>query len=176
MVKFKGDPYLVSLLPTFAINQAQKVNKKVSVDTNVDKQSFISSKDNGVALFKKEASTPIMKSSTNNNNTRSVIKKSSYSQNYNLSFSVTDNGEYEIAPYVETVDGEMVYGERVPVYAGWMEEFYNSTNGDKWFHNNNWLSEKPIYEWYGCLFPLSSCLPCALVQMPSAQRGVLTPP
>lgn len=150
MVKFKGDPYLVSLLPTFAINQAQKVNKKVSVDTNVDKQSFISSKDNGVALFKKEASTPIMKSSTNNNNTRSVIKRSSYSQNYNLSFSVTDNGEYEIAPYVETVDGEMVYGERVPVYAGWMEEFYNSTNGDKWFHNNNWLSEKPIYEWYGC--------------------------
>ncbi len=150
MVKFKGDPYLVSLLPTFAINQAQKVNKKVSVDTNVDKQSFISSKDNGVALFKKEASTPIMKSSTNNNNTRSVIKRSSYSQNYNLSFSVADNGEYEIAPYIETVDGEMIYGERIPVYVGWMEEFYNSTNGDKWFHNDNWLSEKPIYEWYGC--------------------------
>ena len=150
LVQFKGDPYLVSLLPTFAINQAQKINKKVSVDTDVNKQSFISSKDNGVALFKKDASTPVMKSSTNNGNTRSIGTRASYSQNYNLSFSVTDNGEYEIAPYIETADGEMVYGERVPVYAGWMEEFYNSTNGDKWIHNDNWLTEKPIYEWYGC--------------------------
>lgn len=150
LVQFKGDPYLVSLLPTFAINQAQKINKRVSVDTDVNKQSFISSKDNGVALFKKDASTPIMKSSTNSGNTRSIGTRASYSQNYNLSFSVADNGEYEIAPYIETADGEMVYGERVPVYAGWMEEFYNSTNGDKWIHNDNWLTEKPIYEWYGC--------------------------
>lgn len=150
LVQFKGDPYLVSLLPIFAINQAQKVNKKISVDTNVNKQSFISSKDNGVALFKKDASTPIMKSSTNNGNTRSIGIRASYFHNYNLSFSVFDNGEYEIAPYIETADGEMVYGERTPVYAGWMEEFYNSTNGDKWIHNDNWLSEKPIYEWYGC--------------------------
>lgn len=150
MVQFKGDPYLVSLLPTFAINRAQKVNKKVSVDADVNKKSFISSKDNGIALFKKDASTPIMKSSTSKGNTRSVGTIVSNSQNYSLSFSVAENGELEIAPYVETVDGEMVYGERVPVCAGWMEEFYNSTNGDKWFHNNNWLSEKPIYEWYGC--------------------------
>lgn len=150
LVQFKGDPYLVSLLPTFAINQAQIINKKVSVDTDVNKQSFISSKDNGVALFKKDASTPIMKSSTNNGNTRSIGTRASYSQNYNLSFSVADNGEYEIAPYIETADGEMVFGERVPVRPGWMEEFYNSTNGDKWIHNDNWLTEKPIYEWYGC--------------------------
>lgn len=150
LVQFKGDPYLVSLLPTFAINQAQKINKKISVDTDVNKQSFISSKDNGVALFKKDASTPIMKSSTNNGNTRSIGTRASYSQNYNLSFSVADNGEYEIAPYIETADGQMVYGERVPVRAGWMEEFYYSTNGDKWIHNDNWLTEKPIYEWYGC--------------------------
>ena len=150
LVQFKGDSYLVSLLPTFAINQAQKINKKVSVDTDVNKQSFIFSKDNGVALFKKDASTPIMKSSTNNGNTRSIGTRASYSQNYNLSFSVADNGEYEIAPYIETADGEMVFGERVPVCAGWMEEFYNSTNGDKWIHNDNWLTEKPIYEWYGC--------------------------
>lgn len=150
LVQFKGDPYLVSLLPTFAINQAQKINKKISVDTDVNKQSFISSKDNGVALFKKDASTPIMKSSTNNGNTRSIGTRASYSQNYILSFSVADNREYEIAPYIETADGEMVFGERVPVRAGWMEEFYNSTNGDKWIHNDNWLTEKPIYEWYGC--------------------------
>lgn len=150
LVQFKGDPYLVSLLPTFAINQAQKINKKISVDTDVNKQSFISSKDNGVALFKKEASTPIMKSSTNNGNTRSIGTRASYSQNYNLYFSVADNGEYEIAPYIETADGQMVYGERVPVRAGWMEEFYYSTNGDNWIHNDNWLTEKPIDEWYGC--------------------------
>ena len=30
-----------------------------------------------------------------------------------------------------------------------LEEFYRSTNGDKWKNNTNWLSEKPLNEWYG---------------------------
>ena len=150
MVQFKGDPFLVSLLPTFAINQAQKINMKVSVDTDIDKQSFISSKDDGIALFIKDASTPIMKSSTSNSKAKSILTRALHPQNYDLTFNITDNKEYEIAPYIETADGDFVYGERVPVYAGWMEEFYLSTNGDNWLHNDNWLSEKPIYEWYGC--------------------------
>ena len=29
--------------------------------------------------------------------------------------------------------------------------FYNQTNGDNWKHNTNWLSNKPIGEWYGVL-------------------------
>lgn len=26
---------------------------------------------------------------------------------------------------------------------------YNSTNGDKWYRNDNWLSDEPLYKWYG---------------------------
>ena len=28
-------------------------------------------------------------------------------------------------------------------------EFYNATNGDNWKDNTNWLSDKPLAEWYG---------------------------
>lgn len=28
-------------------------------------------------------------------------------------------------------------------------DIYNSTNGDKWVNNDNWLSEKPLNDWYG---------------------------
>ena len=27
--------------------------------------------------------------------------------------------------------------------------FYHATNGEKWINNNNWLSEKPLDEWFG---------------------------
>ena len=27
--------------------------------------------------------------------------------------------------------------------------FYYSTNGDQWLRKDNWLSDKPLYEWYG---------------------------
>lgn len=28
-------------------------------------------------------------------------------------------------------------------------DFYNATGGDQWTNKENWLSDKPIYEWYG---------------------------
>ena len=28
-------------------------------------------------------------------------------------------------------------------------EFYHAMNGDNWIHNDNWCSDKPIWEWYG---------------------------
>ena len=28
-------------------------------------------------------------------------------------------------------------------------EFYHSTNGDGWFNNTNWLTDKPISLWHG---------------------------
>lgn len=28
-------------------------------------------------------------------------------------------------------------------------ELYNSTNGDNWYNNTNWCSDKPLSEWYG---------------------------
>lgn len=30
-----------------------------------------------------------------------------------------------------------------------LEELYNSTNGNLWRNNNNWLTDKPLKEWYG---------------------------
>lgn len=31
----------------------------------------------------------------------------------------------------------------------YLEEFYAATNGDSWTNNTNWLSDKPLNEWYG---------------------------
>ena len=28
-------------------------------------------------------------------------------------------------------------------------EFYHAMDGDNWVHNENWCSDKPIWEWYG---------------------------
>lgn len=30
-----------------------------------------------------------------------------------------------------------------------LEKFFNSTNGTHWMNNTNWLSDKPLSEWYG---------------------------
>lgn len=30
-----------------------------------------------------------------------------------------------------------------------LKDFYNSTNGDQWLNNTNWLSNKSVNEWYG---------------------------
>lgn len=30
-----------------------------------------------------------------------------------------------------------------------LTDFYNSTNGSQWLNNNNWLSSKPVSDWYG---------------------------
>lgn len=30
-----------------------------------------------------------------------------------------------------------------------LEALYKATDGDHWLNNTNWLSDKPIYEWYG---------------------------
>lgn len=30
-----------------------------------------------------------------------------------------------------------------------LEKFYNETNGNQWKNNTNWLSHKPVSEWYG---------------------------
>lgn len=30
-----------------------------------------------------------------------------------------------------------------------LESFYKALDGDKWEHKENWLSDKPLNEWYG---------------------------
>lgn len=32
-----------------------------------------------------------------------------------------------------------------------LAKFYNETNGDQWKNNTNWLSSKPVSEWYGIM-------------------------
>ena len=60
--------------------------------------------------------------------------------------------------YFQIGDGDDVWthvlqpGCNAPSFAQQREAlkvFYESTDGDHWLNNNNWLSDKPIYEWYG---------------------------
>ena len=54
---------------------------------------------------------------------------------------------------VESVDfRSFEYDERESRKA--LIEFYKSMDGDRWTRNDNWLSDKPIWEWYG----INGCL------------------
>ena len=50
----------------------------------------------------------------------------------------------ETTPPVTTPVGGSVEGDRAALVA-----LYNATGGDNWLNKTNWLSDKPLNEWYG---------------------------
>lgn len=112
-VQYKGNPYFVSLLPAYVFNNAKKKSGKVSVNANVKKECFISAKEDGVALFKKGGSTPVMYSTPSV--AANVMARRAPAENQSYDFSVEDDAEYEVAPYVELKDGKKVFGHRTEV-------------------------------------------------------------
>ena len=50
--------------------------------------------------------------------------------------------------YTIRISEELIEEERAKSVAA-LTSLYNSTNGDKWHRNDNWLSDEPLYKWYG---------------------------
>lgn len=77
-----------------------------------------------------------------------------------------DDSDYYYCAYA-CVDGEYTYGEiksfrtkknELKELREQLITFYQSTNGDHWYNNNNWCSDKPIDTWYGVNFINTSCI------------------
>ena len=72
--------------------------------------------------------------------------------NFDAKFDLDGSGVVDIADFLAFVDvfGQTVQdtgsvdGDRAALI-----EFYNATGGDNWTDNTNWLSDKPLREWYG---------------------------
>lgn len=50
--------------------------------------------------------------------------------------------------YTIRISEELIEEERAKSVAA-LTALYNSTNGDQWHRNDNWLSDEPLYKWYG---------------------------
>ena len=140
------DAFSIELIPNFHdINYEIRDKKNLEVGASVSSQnsSFIESKNEGIAIFKKGDKTPIKNGSLRNATTKSSSKT--------LFFDIAEDEKYEIAPYIESEYDGYIYGERIPIsdIRGLLEEFYKSTNGDNWYHNDNWCTDVPVEEWYG---------------------------
>ena len=144
--KANTDKFLVDLLPNIHDINYKRASNTLNVNSKISSQytSFIKTKEDGIALYRKGADTPLVLKNVQSTKTRASSQS--------MSFDLDINEDYEIARYSISELGEKVYGERIPIYAGWMEIFYNSTNGDKWVNNTNWLSDRPLNQWYGVNF------------------------
>ena len=49
------------------------------------------------------------------------------------------------AKWVAYGDTNVIYQDEREI----LEKFYRDTGGDKWTRNDNWCTDKPLYEWYG---------------------------
>lgn len=106
-LSLRGNPFLISLLPAFAINKAKKSGNTVPVEGTYFRESFISSKDDGVALFIKGQDKPIEMKSLRSPSTKSSL--------INLNFSVENGKIYEVATYVDTEYDGILYDERIDI-------------------------------------------------------------
>ena len=147
-----SEAFKIPLLPDIhEINYEIRNNKRklaVAGSINGQNTSFIESKQEGIALFKKGEEKPVAHQSISRVDTKASTGE--------LSFDLTEGASYEIAPYVESFNNGYVYGERIPITQSLRDQireqlidFYYATGGPNWTNNDNWCSDKPIEEWYG---------------------------
>lgn len=147
-VSASAEAFKIPLLPDIhEINYEIRNNKrKLAVTGSIYGQntSFIESKQEGIALFKKGEEKPVAHQSISRVDTKASTGE--------LSFDLTEGASYEIAPYVESVNDGYVYGERIPITQSLRDQLidlYYATDGPNWTNNENWCSDKPIEEWFG---------------------------
>lgn len=74
----------------------------------------------------------------------------SEAKEYTINLKLTELHYYYRAYLI--IDGNVIYGETRDLSTNENElliNFYNETNGDKWFNNTNWCSSKSESEWFG---------------------------
>lgn len=145
-MNISSESFTADLIPNIHDMNYEKANKKLHYNANVGsfENSFIDAPECGVAIFEKGKETPIEHGALKQNSRKT--------RGSDLSFNISNDVAYEIAPYVKTYSDGYVYGEKMDVpldVRDLLIKLYNDTNGDNWIRNDNWCSEKPIDEWYG---------------------------
>ena len=146
-LKVNTETFKIDLLPNIHEINYKKKQKELRVNSKIEneKTSFLETKENGIALFKKGEEKPVAYEKTNSTATSAVSSE--------VVFEIEEDKDYEIARYAKAESGQEVYGERISVDNESLKEalikLYQSTNGDNWTRNDNWCSDKPITEWYG---------------------------
>lgn len=141
--KAKTEKFSVNLLPNIHDMNYKRGSKKLQVSAEVETgtMSFIDTEEDGIALFEKDSTKPIAYNKINAVNTRASFN--------NINFDINPATIYEIAQYSKTrSDGEL-YGDRILIEVNPWIIFYESTNGDSWYNNSNWCSNKDVNQWYG---------------------------
>ena len=74
---------------------------------------------------------------------------------YNEKFDFDGSGTVDFSDFLQFVN---VFGQTVPVDQGSVDgdraalvALYNATDGENWWDKINWLSDKPLGEWYGVI-------------------------
>lgn len=150
-VSVKANAFTIDLIPNIhniKYRQSKDYSQlKVDAEIYSKNTSFIESKQEGIALFRKGEEEPVGMAEIKNENIKSIEG--------NAVFELNRDTQYEIAPYMESIYDGYVYGERINVERPLreiLEEFYRSTDGDNWINNENWCTDAPLNEWYGLSF------------------------
>ena len=82
----------------------------------------------------------------------SVFGSATGDDNFQAKFDFDGSGKVDFADFLQFInvfgqtvpDTDSIEGDRAALVA-----LYNATGGDNWTNNTNWLSDKPLWEWYG---------------------------
>ncbi len=143
-----------SILPQLKNLTASLQNNTIASYIDVNFRSILKVDQVGVALLEeKEPGTEGIGRVLQLQEIRGTNTPTSKQVFFDISNSNVDRQKYCVAPYI-LYRGTYYYGEAVRVSVGsslreQLIQLYQSTDGDNWFNNDNWCSEKPIEEWYG---------------------------
>lgn len=142
-MNIRSERFTADLIPNIHDMNYEKANKKLHYNANVGsfENSFIDAPECGVAIFEKGEEPPIEHGALKQNSKKT--------RGSDLSFNISNDVAYEIAPYVKTYSDGYVYGEKIEIEVDPWVLFYESTNGDKWINNLNWCSNKDKKYWHG---------------------------
>lgn len=139
--------FTADLLPNIHNINYQRDNTQLHYDGIIRSMnnSFVETKESGIALFEKGHNRPIDYGDA----AGCMAKRGKAGSNFGSSFQIEEGKEYEIAPYVKSLNNEYVYGDRIEIMDDPWTLFYRSTHGDNWYRNDNWLSNADKTTWYG---------------------------
>lgn len=105
--------FTADLLPNIHNIHYQRDNTQLHYDGMIRSMnsSFVETKESGIALFEKGHNKPIDYGDA----AGCMAKRGKAGSNFGSSFQIEEGKEYEIAPYVKSLNNEYVYGDRIEI-------------------------------------------------------------
>lgn len=105
--------FTADLLPNIHDINYQRENTRLHYDGMIRSMnnSFVETKESGIALFEKGHDRPIDHGAA----AGCMAKRGKAGSNFGSSFQIEEGKEYEIAPYVKSLNNEYVYGEKIEI-------------------------------------------------------------